>query len=166
MIEEIDDEFPDYFDPYGETLPDISSGRYDPDSNTFVCDNHDPIEIPQELQQTVDAMLQREQDPTPTLRQALEELIHKDDPQEADFCLPETMFEFINDNCIKFKDAVFAGPTLRSLQKCRQSELKGWIIMPASYSCRIRSRRANHKTYTPAVFVPEEALDLRAYFTN
>ena len=165
-MEEIDDSFPEYFDPYGETLPDISNGRYDPDSNTFICDNADPIEIPQEIQPTVDALVQRDQDPTPTLRQALEEIIHKDDPQEADFCLPEKMFEFLDDNVIKFKDAVFCGPTLRSIQKCRQADLKGWIIMPASYSCRIRSRIANHKTFTPAVYVPEEYIDLRAQFTN
>ena len=125
-----DDSFPEYFDPYGETLPDTQSGYYDPDSDTFVCgDRH--INIPEQLRSQVDNCLQREQDPTPTLRQALEELIHKDDPQEADECLPEFMFEIIDDNLIKFNDAAFVGPTLRSLQKCKQQDLKGWIVMPA-----------------------------------
>lgn len=161
----LDESFPEIFDPYGETQPDYQSGYYDADSNTFVCGDRQ-IDIPENLQRATDQMLSQNQDPTPTLRQALEQLMQENQPEEADDCLPETMFEILDDNVIKFKDAVFAGPTLRSLQKCKQKDIKGWIIMPASFSARIRSRRANHNVITPALYLPEEALDLSAYFTN
>lgn len=154
-----DDDFPDNFDPMLECAPDLSRGNYDVDKEVFVTGNRE-IQVPEELKRQANQMVENEQDPNPTLKQALEELIQRDIPQTIDDAFPQTIFTELEDQMVFFPDACFCAPYLRSKQKCKQKDLKGYIVIPASFSTRLRSRKANHAKLTPCMYYPQHALNL------
>lgn len=157
-----DDDYPDNFDPLMETTPDIPSGKYDVEKESFVTKGRE-IEVPEDMKATVASMVEQNQDPTPTLKQALEELIAKDAPQTIDDAFPQTIFDEQEDGVVFFPDSCFAAPYLRSKQKCLQKNLKGYIIMPASFSTRIRSRKSNHARVTPCMYYPQHAFNFAPF---
>ena len=69
--------------------------------------------------------------------------------------VPDSIFQIVDDG-IYFKDSAFVSATLTSLQQCRRKDVQGYIIMPARYCSRIRSRAANHNVPTPVFFITEE----------
>lgn len=157
-----DDNFPDNFDPLMETVPDIYSGKYDVEKEVFVTKGRE-IEVPEDMKQTVTTMVENNQDPTPTLKSVLEELIAKEAPQTIDDAFPQTIFEEHDDGAVFFPDACFAAPYLRSKQKCLQKHLKGYIVIPASFSTRLRSRKGNHARVTPCMYYPHTAFNFAPF---
>lgn len=154
-----DDDYPAMFDPFLECAPDLSRGRYDVENQVFVAGSRQ-IELPEELKSQANQMVENDQDPNPTLKQALEELVQKDAPQTIDDAFPKHIFQELDDQIVFFPDACFAAPYLRSKQKCMQKDLKGYIVIPASFSTRLRSRKANHAKLTPCMYYPQHALNL------
>lgn len=159
-----DDPIAEFFDPFDEMTPDFSTGKYNDETKKFEVQDKE-IPLNEEQQQIAESALQNGVDPTPTLRGILEQMIAESKPQTLEEALPAQIFKINEDQTIFFTDSAFAGPTLRSFQGCAQNkQLKGFIVLPASFVSRLRSRKSNHNTLTPLLYVPQNVLDFAEYF--
>lgn len=162
-----EDKVPEVFDPYGELLPDFENCYYENESDTFFVDGN-PFPLTDNISMQKDNLVRQGLDPTNYIVENLKKDQEEKAPQSADEVLPERMFTVLEDGRIFFDDASFIGPTMRSIQNCKQKDLKGWMLLPVASSCRIRSRLSNHGTMTKVLFIPDEAVtdDVRALFYN
>lgn len=145
------EDFPDFFDPFNEIKEDIDL-QFDPDTAQWSL-NGEEYQVPEQFVPMVNDKIQNDQDPQPFLKQMLENLMQDEDKERED-TLPKTIFKDVGCGCIYFTDTAFFGSTIRSFQNCTQDQMQGWIIMPAKYCSRIRSRYSNHLKFTPSLFVP------------
>lgn len=163
----MDSQFPEYFDPFGDYVPDYEGFYFDlQDMNIHSPDGEIYPNSPS-TQQQCQQLVQSEVDPNPTLRSLLEAEFQAnkppvEDPQDV---MPERFFQKL-DPFIYFNDTAFAGTYLRSDQNCSNRDLSGYVLLPARYISRIRSRFSNHSKPTDCAWLPSELVPdpIRAIF--
>lgn len=163
----MEDYVPSYFDPFGEYQYDFSSLTYDPDTDYFTLNNQ-PITLNEQQQQIVQTSINQEQDPIPPLREALQQQMVTNQPTDPADLMPNTIFHEQPNGTIYFPDSCFAAPVIASKQNVKRKNITGYILLPASFSARIRSRNANHLKPTPVLYVPSEYIpdEMRANFES
>lgn len=154
------------FDPFGDWTPDFSNFQYNPEDQQIYSPNGEIYNSPQATIQA-QAIHAQGADPQPTLQQLLEAEFNANKPDVSDPAdlMPEFPYERC-DGFIFFNDSSFAGPILRSEQEARTKDLAGYLILPACYITRIRTRLSNHDIPTPVVFVQPDIIPdtIRAKF--
>lgn len=159
-------EYPDFFDPFGEYVPDYTGFTFDFDDGLIKSPEGEIIDSP--VTSICHQMAQQGTDPNPTLKQLLENEFSKSNAKEvqdpAD-TLPDQPYQRIGDKFL-FSDSSFARSVLTSEQNCRNKDLRGWIIMPACQISSIRSRTSTHTKCFPLLWLPDEEMpeEIRAYF--
>lgn len=163
----MEDFVPDFFDPFGEYQYDFSSLAYDPETDFFTL-NDKPITLNQEQQQIVQTTINQQQDPIPPLREALQQQMASNQPTDPADLMPNTIFQEQPNGTIYFPDSCFAAPVIASKQNLKRKNITGFILLPATYAARIRSRNANHSKPTPVLYLPQEFIpdEMRAQFES
>lgn len=154
------------FDPFGDWTPDFSNYQYNPEDQLIYSPTGEVYDSPQATIQA-QAIHAQGSDPQPTLQQLLEAEFNANKPDVSDPA--DLMPEFTHERTethIFFNDSSFSGPILRSDFQCKTKDLQGYLILPARFVTRIRTRGSNHDIPTPLVWVPSESVndDIRARF--
>lgn len=154
------------FDPFSDYTPDFSEYTYDAETNQIIDPEGNPYEsdvsniCSQIVTQTGELGQQ-------TLKQLLESAFENSKPVPTDpsEIMPAQIFQ-LEEQFTYFEDASFAAPSLRSLQNCMTKHLSGYLLLPAKFVCRIRTRNSNHDVPTPLVWVPAETIsdEIRSKF--
>lgn len=154
----MEEDFPPVFDPFSDYTPDFSEYTIDYSSQT-ILDAQGEVYPSQLATQQIQSLISQEIDPQPTLKQLLEAAFQQEKPapQDPADLMPEQVFQK-HQNFIHFSDSSFAGPYLRSEFSCKNKELPGYVILPATLIPRIRSRGSNHQMPTPVVWVNSETI--------
>ena len=156
--------FPEQFDPFGDFCPDFAGYQFDPDQGSILDNDGNPYDAPAATERC-QTLAEGGVDPNPSLKQLLEAQFaaSRPEPQDPVDTMPENVF-YEHEGCYFFNDSAFLGVTMRGLQNCKNPDLTGWIILPAKYNSRIRSRYSNHGVPTKAVWVPQENFTGLAHF--
>ena len=162
-MESYESDTPSIFDPFGDYCPDFSNYEYDIDSQQ-ILDGQGHV-YNSSIIPTLQAIVDQGEDPQPSLKQLLEAEFEnsKPAPQDPTDIMPTYTHKKLGDY-IYFPDCSFAGPHLRSEQECKTKELGGYLILPAKYCTRIRSRQANHNVPTPVLYVPQICAEIDEIF--
>ena len=146
---------PEYFDPFQDMVPDYSNYSWDPEIG--IIDNQGQPYSCESVSLMCQSISESGEDPNQSLKSLLEAEFQKTREEVSDpvDIVPDSIFQIVDDG-IYFKDSAFVSATLTSLQQCRRKDVQGYIIMPARYCSRIRSRAANHNVPTPVFFITEE----------
>lgn len=160
------EDIPNIFDPWNDYVPDFSEFTFDPDSGFILDDQQNPVQ--QDYAQQVSQTIQNSPNPEelPTLKTLLEAEFqnHKQDPQDPSDLMPNQVYTRNPDSTIFFPDVAFAGPILRSEQQVQNKNLQGFIVIPACYVPRVRSRYGNHGKLTPCLYLPSIDPQFAQYF--
>ena len=163
----MDSEFPEFFDPFGDYTPDYDGFYFD--FNDLQIHSPDGEVFPAALssQRQCQNLVSQEVDPNPTLKSLLEQEFHDNKPPVSDpqDVMPERVFTRY-DQFIHFNDTSFAGTYLRSEQNCKNRDLAGYVLLPARYLPRVRSRLSNHSKPTDCAWLPPDLVPdpIRAIF--
>lgn len=161
-----DFDMPEFFDPFQDYVPDFSEHYFDFESDQIIDGNSGfPYDDP-DVQNACKSLVASGTDPNPTLRQLLEAHFEKNRPPVSDATdlMPAKIYERRGDS-IYFPDAAFCGPTLRSEQSVSKTrDLEGFLVLPARYCTAIRSRRSNHDTPTPVLYLKSVDSEISALF--
>lgn len=157
---------PNIFDPWNDYVPDFSEFSFDPSSGLILDPQQNPVQ--QEYAQQVSQIIQNSPNPEelPTLKSLLEAEFqnHKQEPQDPSDIMPQQVYTKNLDSTIFFPDVAFAGPVLRSEQQVKNQDLQGFILIPARYVPRVRSRYGNHGKLTPCLYLPQIDATFAQYF--
>lgn len=158
-------EFPDFFDPFGEYVPDYTGFTFDYDDGLIKSPDGEVFESP--VTSVAYQMAEQGKDPNPTLKQLLEAQFQANPPEYKDPAdtLPDQPYQKIGSKFL-FTDSSFARSVLTSEQSCKNKDLRGWIIMPACQISSVRSRTNSHQKNVPLLWLPDEEIssDIRALF--
>ena len=154
------------FDPFSDYTPDFSGYTFNMETNQVLDSEGNPY--PSNVSNVCSQILSQTGELSqPTLKQLLESEFENSKPSYTDpsEIMPQKIFQ-LEDQFTYFEDSSFAAPSLRSLQNCMTKHLDGYLIIPAKYVCRIRTRNSNHDIPTPLVWVPSELIhdEIRAKF--
>lgn len=157
---------PNIFDPWHDYVPDFSQYSFDPDTGVILDPQQNPVDQPyaQQVSQIIQNSPNTEE--LPTLQTLLEAEFQnaKPEPQDPSDIMPEQVYTRNSDSTIFFPDCAFAGPILRSEQQVKNRDLQGFILIPACYVPRIRSRYSNHGKLTPCLYIPQIDAQFAQYF--
>lgn len=154
------------FDPFSDYTPDFSEYTFDVETNQIIDPEGNPYtsNVTNICSQIISQTGELNQ---PTLKQLLESEFENSKPTPTDpsEIMPAQLFQ-LEEQFTYFEDASFAAPSLRSLQSCMTKHLTGYLILPAKFVCRIRTRNSNHDVPTPLVWVPAENIsdEIRSKF--
>lgn len=158
-------EFPDFFDPFNEYVPDYTGFIFDYDDGLIKSPDGEVFDSP--ATSIAYKMAEEGTDPNPTLKQLLENQFQANPPDYKDPAdtLPDQPYQKIGP-AIFFTDSSFARSVLTSEQNCKNKELNGWIVMPANQITAVRSRASSHQKNIPIVWLPNDDIhsDIRALF--
>lgn len=149
-----DDYVPSVFDPLGWETPEYEQWTYDEDMQQIIDANAQPVELSPYEENLAEPLIANGISPLSKIidfRKQEEEQHAPEDPVDL---MPEQPFVQTQDG-ILFHDSSFAGPVLRSLQNTNQKGLTGWLILPATSVCRIRTKKGSHGLTTKVLWVPE-----------
>ena len=141
------------FDPFGDWTPDYTEYQWNPDDGLIYDPNGEVFDSPVSTQAS--HLFQQGHDPNESLKTLLEQQFQASRPEPTDPAdvMPEGPIYARSQDKIFFHDSAFARSILCSEQGVSTKELEGFIIMPAKYVTRIRSRAGNHGTPTPIVYL-------------
>lgn len=151
-------DYPDYFDPFNEYVPDYSDYVYNIEDGQLYGDDGEPVDSP--VTSICENMVEQGQDPNVTLKSLLEAEFQKSnekDVQDPSDVLPEMPYRRIDDR-IFFNDSALARSVLTAEQQCSNKKLTGWILLPARNVATIRSRTSNHDKCNPVLYIPADEI--------
>lgn len=149
-----DDYIPTIFDPLGQEANEYESWQYDPELQTIIDENAQPVELSPKEINAAQPYIEKGLSPLPAVINIRKQIDEENMPIDSLDFMPEKAFKMLDDG-IFFYDSSFAGPVLRSIQNTNQKGLQGWLILPATSVARIRTRKGSHGCVTQVLWVPK-----------